>query len=183
MDFSTTVLKVRMNRKRMAVFLEDKIHIYDITTMNRVHSIECAPNINGIGALSSDADYPYLAYPAGNGGDISIFDTMTLRPVCNIPAHKTKLAVVNFSLNGEMLATASDKVRTRDKNINSYLLLCYYFTIHIFMIHFHENLIFRELSLESLAFQKGKNCINLKGELCRPQFIVLHLILWGKCYQ
>lgn len=141
MDFNTTVLKIRMNRKRMAVFLEDRIHLYDITTMNRVHSIECTPNLQGIGALSSDADYPYLAYPTGNGGDISIFDTMTLKPVCNIAAHKTKLSVINFSLNGEMLATASDKVNITDKFIislagNFFFLFSYSFSFYSFILVF-----------------------------------------------
>lgn len=45
--FPTSVLAVKMNRKRLIVVLESEIYIYDISTMKLLHTIETGPNPNG----------------------------------------------------------------------------------------------------------------------------------------
>lgn len=45
--FPTSVLAVKMNRKRLVVVLETEIYIYDISTMKLLHTIETGPNPNG----------------------------------------------------------------------------------------------------------------------------------------
>lgn len=78
-------------------------------------------------ALSSysDGDSCYLAYPAHGStfnssnnnnnnnntgsGEVLIFDTLTLRTVNIIAAHKSPLSHLAFNADGTMLATASDK--------------------------------------------------------------------------
>ncbi|ODV61706.1 phosphoinositide binding protein ATG18 [Ascoidea rubescens DSM 1968] len=42
-------------------------------------------------------------------GDVTIFDTKTLQPICVIEAHKASLATITLSSDGLLLATASDK--------------------------------------------------------------------------
>lgn len=129
LNFPTKVLAIKMNRKRLVVLLEERIHIYDIQTMNIVHTIETIPNPNGITltistksrfnfisgllavcAYSSDSDRPYLAYPTNHhNGELAIFDTVSLQAVCAIQAHKSPISAVVFNFDGTLLATASDK--------------------------------------------------------------------------
>jgi autophagy-related protein 18 len=47
MHFLDTILAVRLNRKRIVVVLQEKIHIYDITTMKEIHTIETPSNPKG----------------------------------------------------------------------------------------------------------------------------------------
>ena len=80
LTFPTTVLAVRMNRKRLVVILEDQIYLYDISNMKLLYTIETSPNPTGmckpsltsfqclltplaICALSPSSENCYLAYP------------------------------------------------------------------------------------------------------------------------
>ncbi|CAO1623269.1 unnamed protein product [Parajaminaea phylloscopi] len=137
--FPTTILAVKLNRRRLVVVLEDEIYIYDISNMKLLHTIETSPNPNAICALSPCSEPCYLAYPspvpslssnlgAGNGstgtgagpsggssssatssGDVLIFDLLSLQVSNIIQAHKTPIAHVAINSTGTLLATASDK--------------------------------------------------------------------------
>ncbi|GMK55001.1 hypothetical protein CspeluHIS016_0200570 [Cutaneotrichosporon spelunceum] len=126
--FPSSVLAVKMNRKRLIVVLETEIYIYDISTMKLLHTIETGPNPNAVCALSSSSENSYLAYPSpppspspsvqGNvpptapaptTGDVLIYDTLNLRAVDVIQAHKAPIAYLAINSTGTMLATASDK--------------------------------------------------------------------------
>ena len=48
LTFPTTVLAVRMNRKRLVVILEDQIYLYDISNMKLLYTIETSPNPTGM---------------------------------------------------------------------------------------------------------------------------------------
>lgn len=48
LNFPTKVLSVHMNRKRLVVVLETRLHIYDLSTMKIVHTIETLNNPTGI---------------------------------------------------------------------------------------------------------------------------------------
>ncbi|KIX04408.1 uncharacterized protein Z518_05276 [Rhinocladiella mackenziei CBS 650.93] len=47
LTFPTTVLSVRLNRKRLVIVLEDQIYLYDIQNMNLLYTIETSPNPTG----------------------------------------------------------------------------------------------------------------------------------------
>ena len=47
LTFPTTVLAVRLNRKRLVIVLEDQIYLYDIQTMKLLYTIETSPNPTG----------------------------------------------------------------------------------------------------------------------------------------
>ncbi|KAJ5841408.1 hypothetical protein N7534_011238 [Penicillium rubens] len=46
LTFPTTVLAVKLNRKRLVIVLEDQIYLYDIQTMKLLSTIDTSPNPN-----------------------------------------------------------------------------------------------------------------------------------------
>ncbi|KAL4887495.1 autophagy-related protein 18 [Aspergillus karnatakaensis] len=132
LTFPTTVLSVKLNRKRLVIVLEDQIYLYDIQTMKLLYTIETSPNPNAICALSPSSDNCYLAYPLpqkaapssfnppahappGNthvtptSGEVLIFDTLKLEAINVIEAHRSPLACITLNGDGTLIATASDK--------------------------------------------------------------------------
>jgi autophagy-related protein 18 len=47
------ILAVRMNRRRLAVVLEESIYLYDISNMKLLQTIETSPNPHGTLTLDS----------------------------------------------------------------------------------------------------------------------------------
>ncbi|KAL2429833.1 Autophagy-related protein 18 [Exophiala dermatitidis] len=132
LTFPTTVLAVRLNRKRLVIVLEDQIYLYDIQTMRLLYTIETSPNPTAICALSPASDNCYLAYPlpqkASNSssappshappntthvpptsGEVLLFDAIKLEAVNVVEAHRSPLSCITFNNEGTILATASDK--------------------------------------------------------------------------
>jgi len=112
LNFPTKVLAVRMNRQRLVVVLEEKISIYELSTMSALHTIETIANGAAVCALASGGgpDRAYLAYPTNQeNGEISVFDAVRLQPVCALQAHKAAISKVAFNAEGTLLATASDR--------------------------------------------------------------------------
>ncbi|PIG87462.1 autophagy-related protein 18 [Aspergillus arachidicola] len=132
LTFPTTVLAVKLNRKRLVIVLEDQIYLYDIQTMKLLYTIETSPNPSAICALSPSSDNCYLAYPLphkapptsftppshappGNthisptSGEVLIFDTLKLEAINVIEAHRSPLACITLNSDGTLIATASDK--------------------------------------------------------------------------
>lgn len=64
LTFPTTILSVKMNRRRLVVVLEERIYVYDISNMKLLHEIESSPNPNAICALAPSSENSYLAYPS-----------------------------------------------------------------------------------------------------------------------
>lgn len=81
MNFLTAVLSVKLNRKRVAVCLKTALHVFDISDMKCLRTLETAPNPDGVMALSPNEENCHLAFPdgakaggAGGGGEVgSIF--------------------------------------------------------------------------------------------------------------
>ncbi|KAK9465964.1 WD40-repeat-containing domain protein [Lipomyces arxii] len=132
LTFPTSVLAVKLNRRRLIVVLEEQIYVYDISNMRLLHTIDTSPNPNAICALSPSSENCYIAYPSpshpttpmsptfqsqtpnspsfqSGTGDVMIFDALALQSINVIEAHKTALACVAFNQDGTMLATSSDK--------------------------------------------------------------------------
>ncbi|THC97872.1 hypothetical protein EYZ11_002623 [Aspergillus tanneri] len=132
LTFPTTVLAVKLNRKRLVIVLEDQIYLYDIQTMKLLYAIETSPNPNAICALSPSSDNCYLAYPlpqkapttsftppshappgtthvSPTSGEVLIFDTLKLEAINVIEAHRSPLACITLNSDGTLISTASDK--------------------------------------------------------------------------
>ncbi|KAJ1915888.1 autophagy protein [Mycoemilia scoparia] len=63
LTFPTTILSVKLNRRRLVVLLEEQIYVYDISNMKLHHTIETAPNPSAIFAMSPNGENCYIAYP------------------------------------------------------------------------------------------------------------------------
>lgn len=109
--YASSIIAVRMNRKRVVVCLEDAIHIHNVRDMRILHMIKDTPsNPQGIVDLSIDDNNCFLAFPASSStGHVHIFDAENLNTVCQITAHDSVLAAVRFNPEGNKLATGSEK--------------------------------------------------------------------------
>ncbi|RUO95375.1 hypothetical protein BC936DRAFT_144217, partial [Jimgerdemannia flammicorona] len=47
LTFPTSILAVKLNRRRLIVVLEEQIYVYDISNMKLLHTIETSPNPGG----------------------------------------------------------------------------------------------------------------------------------------
>ncbi|KAL8293453.1 hypothetical protein RQP46_000154 [Phenoliferia psychrophenolica] len=131
LTFPTTILAVKLNRRRLVVVLEERIYVYDISNMKLLHELDTSPNPQAICALSPSSENSYLAYPSPlpspstpfastppaappsastqSTGDVLLFDAVSLSVTNIIQAHKTPVAILSLNPTGTLLATASDK--------------------------------------------------------------------------
>lgn len=122
---------MRLNRKRLAVVLEEEIYLYDISNMSLLYTIATSPNPSAICALSPSSENCYIAYPLPKprddtgdkrpshapplstyvpptSGEVLIFDTLTLKAVNVVEAHRSPLCCIALNSEGTLLATASE---------------------------------------------------------------------------
>jgi len=110
LSFVTPILAVKMNKKRLVVIMETKIHIYDISSIKILHTIDTAPNPKGLCGLSPSEENCYLAYPGSTDkGTVVIFDALTLQVVNVVEAHKTVVSRLAINASGTLIATSSNK--------------------------------------------------------------------------
>eukprot|EP00240_Pyramimonas_obovata_P004118 CAMPEP_0118931720 /NCGR_PEP_ID=MMETSP1169-20130426/7962_1 /TAXON_ID=36882 /ORGANISM="Pyramimonas obovata, Strain CCMP722" /LENGTH=343 /DNA_ID=CAMNT_0006874253 /DNA_START=371 /DNA_END=1398 /DNA_ORIENTATION=+ len=110
LPFSSSVIAVKLNRKRLVVILERRVFIHDLNTLELLDTLETAPNPKGICALSTDNAHHYLALPAtADSGSILVHDCDKLTALCELRAHRSPLALLAFSSDGTFLASASEK--------------------------------------------------------------------------
>jgi autophagy-related protein 18 len=125
------VLAVRLNRKRLAVVLEEEIYLYDISNMALLSTIATSPNPNAIFALSPSSERCFIAYPLPKpredqnerrpahapplstyvpptSGEVIIYDTVAGKAVNVIEAHRSPLCCVALNNEGTKVATASE---------------------------------------------------------------------------
>lgn len=90
------------------VCLHDSIYVHNIRDMRLMNSIRhIAPNDSGLCSLSLMS---HLAFPISNEcGELQLYDAENLRIKIKIKAHDSPLSAFNFSPNGTLLATASEK--------------------------------------------------------------------------
>ncbi|XP_055638724.1 WD repeat domain phosphoinositide-interacting protein 2-like isoform X2 [Toxorhynchites rutilus septentrionalis] len=107
-SYPSDILSVKLNRSRLVVCLVDSIYIHNIRDMRLLHSIKNMPsNPAGLCTLSLSS---HLAYPISTAaGELQIFDAGNLTSRLKIKAHDSPLSAMNFSFNGTLLATASEK--------------------------------------------------------------------------
>ncbi|KAB1212011.1 Autophagy-related protein 18b [Morella rubra] len=110
LNFLTSILAVRMNRKRLIVVLQDKTYVYDLNTVKILDSIDTVPNPKGLCAFSPNLDGCFLALPASSTkGSVLLYNVMELQSHCEIDAHRAPLATIVLSSNGTYIATASEQ--------------------------------------------------------------------------
>ncbi|KAH6851215.1 WD40-repeat-containing domain protein [Chaetomium sp. MPI-CAGE-AT-0009] len=132
LTFPTAVLAVRLNRKTLAVVLEEEIYVYDIGNMALKHTIATSPNPNAIFALSPSSERGYIAYPMPKpredqgerrpahapplseyvpptSGALMVYDTASGKAVNVIEAHKMPLCCIALNNEGTKVATASER--------------------------------------------------------------------------
>lgn len=131
LTFPSAVLAVRLNRKRLAVVLEEEIYLYDISNMTLLYTIATSPNPSAICALAPSSENCYIAYPlpkprenttdrrpahapplstfvAPTSGEVLIFDAVKLEAVNVVEAHRAPLSSIALNNEGTLLATASE---------------------------------------------------------------------------
>ncbi|KAM0943378.1 putative transcription factor WD40-like family [Dioscorea sansibarensis] len=110
LNFLTSILAIRVNRKRLIVLLQDKTYIYDLNSLAILDTIDTVPNAKGLCAFSPSSEGSYLALPASTErGSVLIYNTIELSSLCQIDAHRSALTAFVFSSSGMFLATASEQ--------------------------------------------------------------------------
>ncbi|PON48447.1 Guanine nucleotide-binding protein, beta subunit [Parasponia andersonii] len=110
LNFLTSILAVRMNKKRLVVVLQEKTYVYDINSLAILDTIDTVPNVKGLCAFSPDLDACFVALPASTTrGSVLLYNAMDLHSHCEIDAHRSLLAAMTLSSNGMYIATASEQ--------------------------------------------------------------------------
>ena len=121
LNFTSTILNVKLSKKRLIVVLQDKIHIFDISSMKILRTIETdnklglcvlssVPSSAPTGTSGGKNEVSYLAFPsATETGDVVLYDAINPRPINVIKAHKSDVSIIQFNQDGTMLASASGK--------------------------------------------------------------------------
>nr|APR64219.1 hypothetical protein [Populus tomentosa] len=110
LNFLTSVLAVRLNKKRLVVVLQEKTYIYDSNTLAILDAIDTVPNVKGLCAFSPSLDGCFLALPSSTTkGSVLVYNVMELHSHCEIDAHRSPLAAIAMSFNGTYIATASEQ--------------------------------------------------------------------------
>ncbi|CAM9303486.1 unnamed protein product [Pylaiella littoralis] len=115
-NFITAVLAVKLNRKRVAVCLNTALHVFDISDMKCLRTLETAANPDGVMALSPNEENCHLAFPdgtrsgsPGGGGEVILYDALDLKVLNKVVACRSRVVAVSFSRDGKLLATASEQ--------------------------------------------------------------------------
>lgn len=96
MNFPSTVLSMRLNKLRIIICFSKLIHVYDLTTMERLLALQTGSNENGVLALSNE-NTCYLAFPSGPLGGVVLYDCISLRLLNQLDAHKNAICAVEFN--------------------------------------------------------------------------------------
>ena len=117
-NFDTPILACRLNKARIVIALQHSIEIVNLSNLSILQSINTTSsygkNINApsddsksVFALSRE-NVSYLAYPdPETKGEIILHDTINLKILGKITAHKSDLVQICFNSESNLLATAS----------------------------------------------------------------------------
>lgn len=108
LSFRTTVRAVKLRRDRIVVALEQKVYVYNFADLKLLSQIETVANPRGLCALSSTSNSAVLACPGIQRGQVRI-EHYGLKKIKFISAHDSHLACLVLTLDGRLLATASNK--------------------------------------------------------------------------
>ncbi|CAI0427673.1 unnamed protein product [Linum tenue] len=114
LNFLTSILAVRLNKKRLVVVLQEKTFIYDSNSLAILDTIDTIPNPKGLCAFSPSLDGCFLALPASTSkGSVLLYNVMEVHLHCEVvvdnDAHRAPLAAMSLSSSGTYVATASEQ--------------------------------------------------------------------------
>lgn len=107
-SFRSEVRAVRLRRDRLVVVLEHKIYVYNFMDLKLLHQIETLANPRGLCCLSHHLNTSVLACPGLQRGQVRI-EHFGLNLTKFINAHDSHIACVTLTMDGLLLATASNK--------------------------------------------------------------------------
>lgn len=174
--FPTSVLAVKMNRKRLIVVLENEIYIYDISTMKLLHTIETGPNPNGrprptsCFAATNPLGQLYVLCHPPLSGPISPTHPLRHQPpqhLFRLPLslrhHQLPQPVTFFSLTPSRSPLSMSFKRTRRPSLPSLS------TLQALCL---PPLLTRALLFAYSAYQTPRSCGNLDGALPAQESLV-----------
>ena len=102
----TSVRGVQLSKTRVVVVLQNSVRVYAFEKQPKPLAVyETADNQSGLCCLTDK----YLVFPGRTAGQVQVVhlanDSVTI-----IPAHNSSLRAIQLSIDGELLATASEKV-------------------------------------------------------------------------
>ena len=108
LSFRVEVRAVRLRRDRVVVVLEHKIYVYNFADLKILYQTDTVANPLGLCALSPTQDSTVMACPGLNKGQVRV-ELYDLGVTKFISAHDGELAQLQLTLDGALLATASEK--------------------------------------------------------------------------
>eukprot|EP00227_Mantoniella_beaufortii_P002107 CAMPEP_0197609638 /NCGR_PEP_ID=MMETSP1326-20131121/51585_1 /TAXON_ID=1155430 /ORGANISM="Genus nov. species nov., Strain RCC2288" /LENGTH=241 /DNA_ID=CAMNT_0043178037 /DNA_START=99 /DNA_END=821 /DNA_ORIENTATION=+ len=108
LSFRVEVRAVRLRRDKIVVVLEHKIYVYNFADLKILHQTDTIANPKGLCALSPTQDNTVMACPGLNKGQVRV-ELYDLGQTKFISAHDSDLACLQLTLDGALLATASEK--------------------------------------------------------------------------
>ncbi|CAN6569118.1 unnamed protein product [Malus baccata var. baccata] len=107
-SFRSEVCAVKLRRDRIVVVLEHKIYAYNFMDLKLLHQIETVANPRGLCCLSHHPNTSVLACPGLQRGQVRI-EHFGLNVTKLINAHDSHIACFSLTMDGLLLATASNK--------------------------------------------------------------------------
>jgi len=111
LSFRQRVLSVKLRRDRIAVALTNRVYVYNFADLTLLDQIPTCTNPRGLLCMSSDAGAALgvvVACPGMTRGHVRV-ELYHLRKSVHVEAHETHLAQLGMSMDGTLLATASEK--------------------------------------------------------------------------
>jgi WD40 repeat protein len=108
LSFRSDVKAVKLRRDRVVVALQRKVYVYNFADLKLVDQLETADNPQGLIAVSPSALNSVIACPGPQQGQVHV-ELYDAKRTTWIAAHDGPLAALALSIDGRLLATASDK--------------------------------------------------------------------------
>ncbi|KAB1203064.1 Autophagy-related protein 18a [Morella rubra] len=106
--FRSHVLFVRLLGDKIVVVLRHKVYMYSLPDLTLFHQIVTIANPDGLCSVSQLAGSLVLACPGLHKGQVRV-ERYSPNKIKYIMAHDSKIACLEFTLDGQFLATASSK--------------------------------------------------------------------------
>ena len=112
LELRTQVHRVRLSRSRIVIALQNSIQIYEFSSPpKKLSAFETVDNHLGLCCLGPKV----VAFPGQTPGKVQLVELSTGN-ISIIPAHETALRAMDLNSNGEILATASERVCSSSRN-------------------------------------------------------------------